>query len=540
MIATSAGRIATFYSYKGGTGRSMALANFAWILAANGKRVLTIDWDLEAPGLHRYFRPFLIDPDLIDTEGLIDTFWSFAASALESAQSATRDQPNYISTPMDDTKRRLNWKFPTGGFIDFVGAGRQGATYSERVNTFDWKRFYELGGAAMLNYTKAQLRTNYDWVLIDSRTGVSDTAGICTMQLPDTVITCFTLNCQSIDGVGAVMQSIRAFRSPSVDGSKIKFFPMATRIENAEKERLEIARTYTRNKLADFVPEGIPSGYGRSYWDDMEISYRPYYAFEEILSAFGDATGSTRAADTMLAQMEVMARRVAGDGSLQMPEILETDRNLVLAQYALGSASSTENRMLAGQGLPHDDGVTFDEDATGTEFLRGLLAKEQLWRKSKFSSRYLLSRRELDLLAESDRKQFGRNMTYFLANSSRGQAYFKELPAALLASVVLTLGAAFAIYVSVGREIVYQVSADPFRLTLAFGTIFALLWTASTALLAGFVLRRTDPPYNLGFADTFFRLLSMQISSGIHDFEPEEAVRQRAKMGSADVKPGSQ
>ena len=55
-------RIITFYSYKGGTERSMAIANFAWILAANSKKVLTIDWDLEAPGLHRFFRPFLVTP----------------------------------------------------------------------------------------------------------------------------------------------------------------------------------------------------------------------------------------------------------------------------------------------------------------------------------------------------------------------------------------------------------------------------------------------------------------------------------------------
>ena len=47
------GRIITFYSYKGGTGRTMALANTAWILAANGYRVLAADWDLEAPGLGR-------------------------------------------------------------------------------------------------------------------------------------------------------------------------------------------------------------------------------------------------------------------------------------------------------------------------------------------------------------------------------------------------------------------------------------------------------------------------------------------------------
>ena len=66
------GRILTFYSYKGGTGRSMALANVAWILAQAGHRVLTIDWDLEAPGLHRYFGPFLDDPELTETIGLVD------------------------------------------------------------------------------------------------------------------------------------------------------------------------------------------------------------------------------------------------------------------------------------------------------------------------------------------------------------------------------------------------------------------------------------------------------------------------------------
>ena len=36
----SRGRIVTFYSFKGGTGRTMALANVAWILAANGMRIL--------------------------------------------------------------------------------------------------------------------------------------------------------------------------------------------------------------------------------------------------------------------------------------------------------------------------------------------------------------------------------------------------------------------------------------------------------------------------------------------------------------------
>ena len=40
MSDTCQGKIVTFYSYKGGTGRTMALANVAWILASTGLKVL--------------------------------------------------------------------------------------------------------------------------------------------------------------------------------------------------------------------------------------------------------------------------------------------------------------------------------------------------------------------------------------------------------------------------------------------------------------------------------------------------------------------
>ena len=43
--------VTTFYSYKGGVGRTMALINVAILLAEAGKRVLIVDFDLEAPGI---------------------------------------------------------------------------------------------------------------------------------------------------------------------------------------------------------------------------------------------------------------------------------------------------------------------------------------------------------------------------------------------------------------------------------------------------------------------------------------------------------
>ena len=49
--------IITFYSYKGGVGRSMAVANVAVLLSRDFNRdVVVVDWDLEAPGLHRFFQ----------------------------------------------------------------------------------------------------------------------------------------------------------------------------------------------------------------------------------------------------------------------------------------------------------------------------------------------------------------------------------------------------------------------------------------------------------------------------------------------------
>jgi cellulose biosynthesis protein BcsQ len=77
------GRIITFYSYKGGIGRTMALANVAWILAANGYRVLVADWDLESPGLHRFLYPFL-EQVVRDARGIIDLIRDYERVAARS------------------------------------------------------------------------------------------------------------------------------------------------------------------------------------------------------------------------------------------------------------------------------------------------------------------------------------------------------------------------------------------------------------------------------------------------------------------------
>jgi MinD-like ATPase involved in chromosome partitioning or flagellar assembly len=333
-----AGTIVTFYSYKGGTGRSMTMANLAWILAANGMKVLAIDWDLEAPGLHRYFRPFLIDPELHDTEGLTDFFWRYAEGAMTPRSESEGVVAWENATDLSRFRVQIDWEFKGEGQLDLVPAGRQCAEYAERVNSFDWTNFYRrLHGEQLLKHLRSRLKQEYDWVLVDSRTGVSDSAGICTVAMPDRLVAFFTLNRQSVDGVQAVLDSIVPQRPD------ITIFPVVTRVELAEKERLEAARRRVRKTFSRYA-EKAERGDALKYWSDAEILYQPYYAYEEVLACFADRTGADYSESSLLASVERIGRRITGDTSLAMPEVLGEERKLVL-ERALGSGDPAQSEV---------------------------------------------------------------------------------------------------------------------------------------------------------------------------------------------------
>lgn len=290
MTAGRDGRIVTFYSYKGGTGRTMALANTAWILAANGKRVLAVDWDLEAPGLHRFFHPFLDPSTLGATTGVIDLITEYAWAATNPAQRAgdwhrdyARIQPHAVSLDPE----ALGWEFPRGGTLDFVSAGRQNREYSATVSTFDWDNFYDrLGGGHFFDALRDDMKTHYDYVLIDSRTGLSDIADICTVHLPDVLVDCFTLSDQSIDGAASVARQI----AERYTGRPISIYPVPMRIDEGEKEKADAGRALARLKF-DRLPRDLSGDELTAYWGAVEIPYRPYYAYEETLATFGDEAG---------------------------------------------------------------------------------------------------------------------------------------------------------------------------------------------------------------------------------------------------------
>lgn len=208
------GTVITFYSYKGGVGRTLALANTAALLAQWGYRVLCVDWDLEAPGLHLYYKPWLETPS---HPGL--TEWLHAV--VEGRQPAWEEYITPVRLPGERTSLFL------------MPAGVQDEGYIGRMQALDWKQLYDthqLG--AVLETLRQQWKSAFDFILIDSRAGITDIGGICTIQLPDLLVLLFTANEQSLYGAIDVAQRADRFRNRlPFDRARLTVLPVATRFE---------------------------------------------------------------------------------------------------------------------------------------------------------------------------------------------------------------------------------------------------------------------------------------------------------------------
>lgn len=186
--------VVTFYSFKGGVGRTMALMNVAVQLALAGKKILIVDFDLEAPGIPT----FALTAPKSDTRGIVEYIVDYRTSGVSP------DVRDYVYSAH---------KFPSGGELTVMPAGFHDGSYSQRLNSIDWHKLYEEeDGYLFFEDLKRQWANSLtpDYVLIDSRTGHSDVEGICTRQLPDSVCLLFFPNEQNLQGLLKVVNNVRA------------------------------------------------------------------------------------------------------------------------------------------------------------------------------------------------------------------------------------------------------------------------------------------------------------------------------------------
>jgi TIR domain len=184
----------------------------------------------------------------------------------------------------NDYRSRLDVSFPDACTIDFMPAGQQVPTYSTTVSNFDWTMYWDtLRGQEWLAALANDARRAYDFVLIDSRTGLSDGAGICTVELPDAVACCFTMVRHGVDGTAAAA-SIRALREQR--GVPVELFPVPMRIDPDDLGLLGAnPENYARRRLDAFVAECAQEDLG-AYWSAVEVPSSRAHFYGETLVAF--------------------------------------------------------------------------------------------------------------------------------------------------------------------------------------------------------------------------------------------------------------
>lgn len=232
----SAGRITTFYSYKGGVGRTFALANMAVLLARWGHRVLCVDWDLEAPGLDLYFetkertRPGLVD--------LLD--------AVQRNESLTWRE--CVTANVCSEK--------TPGTVDLITAGNENGNedYPQKLQALDWDALYlERDFGSYVERLRDEWRQEYDFVMIDSRTGITDAGAICTAQLPDSLFMVLSANQQSITGIRDVaVRAERARQRLPFERSRLIIVPVLSRFDSTEE--YDLASKWKRRLAVELKP----------------------------------------------------------------------------------------------------------------------------------------------------------------------------------------------------------------------------------------------------------------------------------------------
>jgi cellulose biosynthesis protein BcsQ len=195
-------RTVTFYSFKGGVGRTTALTHVAWILAMRGRKVVAVDLDLEAPGLSTAFN---LQPQ--PKYGIVDYFY-------ERSYLPEGIKPNISITEIFGEVRIPNAK----GRLFVVPAGCLSLDYISKVDDLHANTVID-GDQSLWTVFKREIyeQLKPDVILIDSRTGINQWGALSLIQAADEAIIFLFPNEQNKQGIELLLRSLNTLKNLSIN-----------------------------------------------------------------------------------------------------------------------------------------------------------------------------------------------------------------------------------------------------------------------------------------------------------------------------------
>jgi MinD-like ATPase involved in chromosome partitioning or flagellar assembly len=223
-----------FYSYKGGVGRTLLVANTAQFLAMSGRRVVALDLDLEAPGLHQKLAnsEVLSRAESGELKGAVDAL----LDALEGEQPGRSLRETAVEVDLPSGTKGSLFLIPAGS------APSQAYWASlERLNRSLRCNGRNGGLLEAVLELQARIADEFapEFLLVDSRTGITELGGLATSILADRVVCLTTTAPESVEGTRVVAEALRtAPRLASQQPLRIDF--LITRVTPGSKHSSNI------------------------------------------------------------------------------------------------------------------------------------------------------------------------------------------------------------------------------------------------------------------------------------------------------------
>ena len=304
------GALTSFYAYEGGAARNAVLAALALQLAGGDAAapVLVIDWDLEAPALHRHFalpadEPFTVmsvagpafapahlgahpgaqpaDDDAGDAgdaarPGLLEFF--------EACRARLRNTAGRGEELADRVIDGVGWQ----AYIEradgrrplyLLRAGRFDGSYAERAGRLDYPALFDACPALFRRFA-ARLAQHFGHVLVATAAGRSSAVSVCTTLVPDRMVGLFTPAPGSIEGIEGVLRRAIDYRCTHEDEQRpLLLYPLACTADGARSD------PHARWRRGD-VRHGLPG-----YQPRIEALLRASYGWSRVnLDSWFDET----------------------------------------------------------------------------------------------------------------------------------------------------------------------------------------------------------------------------------------------------------
>ncbi|ETR67533.1 MAG: hypothetical protein OMM_05086 [Candidatus Magnetoglobus multicellularis str. Araruama] len=235
--------------------------------------------------------------------------------------------------------------------IDLITAGKRTNGYFQKLKKLDLNQLYiENNGFEFIEGLRDEWKAEYDFILVDSRTGVTDIGEISTIQLPDMLVFFFTAMEQSVNGVVDIYRKVmKAYQKFPNERLKLLSIPVPGRFDS--KEEFEVAQQWFdifATKLADIYLDWLPRSVTiKSILELTKIPYIAYFSFGEKLPVIDQGTNDPAGLGYAY---ENLAALIANN--LENVALLFNDRSKFIPKYK--PVKITQYKPIKNRTLTHD------------------------------------------------------------------------------------------------------------------------------------------------------------------------------------------